>query len=174
MTQNDTSGGGNTSTPPRARNWFFTWNNYDSNSKTQLTQYFGDNQYVIGEEKGEQGTLHLQGCVMFANARKFDTLHTIFPKVHWEVTKKVAASIAYCKKEGRYITNIPPNREEQYIQYMEAEYKDVVWKPWQQQVLDIINGPVDKRKVHWFYEIDGNTGKSFLAKYIEWKYAPRS
>jgi len=43
-------------------------------------------------------------------------------------------------------------------------------KNWKQKILDIIAGEPDERKVYWFWEPVGNTGKSFLVKYIDWKY----
>lgn len=40
------------------------------------------------------------------------------------------------------------------------------WRPWQQDTLEILNKPVDDRKIHWIYDTKGNTGKTTLAKYI--------
>ena len=49
---------------------------------------------------------------------------------------------------------------------METEYNNVEWRHWQKFFFEILEGPVDKRKVHWFYDPVGNTGKSFLCKYL--------
>jgi hypothetical protein len=55
---------------------------------------------------------------------------------------------------------------------MEAEvkimrkYEGVVWKPWQQSILDLVDAEQDDRKIHWFWEPTGNTGKSWLATYL--------
>ena len=57
-----------------------------------------------------------------------------------------------------------PKTLEQIV--LEQEYKDVVWNAFQQCVFSIIKGPVDTRKVHWFYDPVGNTGKSYLCKYL--------
>jgi len=38
--------------------------------------------------------------------------------------------------------------------------------PWQQRVVDIIDGPVDDRIIYWIYDQHGNQGKSKLAKYL--------
>lgn len=173
LTQVDTA---SRNTNSRARSYCFTYNNYPSDALTQLTQYFGDAQYVIGIETGkENGTPHLQGAVKFENARAFSTLKKAWPQIHWEITKNWNASVKYCKKEGNYRTNITeegqePSLDDLYNNFMEVEYKDVEWRPWQKDVLDIISGPVDRRKIHWFWESTGNSGKSFLTKYIEWKH----
>lgn len=37
---------------------------------------------------------------------------------------------------------------------------------WQQDILDIISGEVDDRKIYWYWEAEGNAGKTSLAKHI--------
>lgn len=162
-------------TDSRARCWEFTLNNWVKSDLSQLTQYFANELYVIGEEIGENGTPHLQGHIECKNQMRFSTLKKAFPKAHWEVTKNKMAARTYCKKSGKVHTNIVEEKEEesleeQYNSFMRIEYGSVEWKPWQAEVLKIIAGPVDRRKVHWFWEKTGNCGKSFLAKFIEWKY----
>lgn len=50
------------------------------------------------------------------------------------------------------------------------EYIDTVWKPWQQSILDELEGEPHKRTITWIYEREGNVGKSYLVKYICLKY----
>lgn len=42
--------------------------------------------------------------------------------------------------------------------------------PWQQDVIDICKGPIDSRKIYWFWERKGCTGKSLLTKHLVMKY----
>lgn len=49
-------------------------------------------------------------------------------------------------------------------------YENIIWRPWQQDVLDILESEPDNRTINWFYEPNGNKGKSFLCKYIACKY----
>jgi hypothetical protein len=37
---------------------------------------------------------------------------------------------------------------------------------WQREVVDIVEREPDDRKIHWFYEPDGNMGKTALAKWL--------
>lgn len=53
---------------------------------------------------------------------------------------------------------------------LESEYKDVKWKHWQQKVLDIIDGPIHRRRIYWVLDPVGNMGKTFLATYAAVKY----
>lgn len=50
------------------------------------------------------------------------------------------------------------------------DYDNVVWKPWQASVLDLIETEPDRRKIHWIWESTGHVGKSWVAKYIAAKY----
>lgn len=40
------------------------------------------------------------------------------------------------------------------------------FKPWQQLCLDIINTTTHPRKIHWWYDEEGNSGKTAIAKHI--------
>lgn len=46
------------------------------------------------------------------------------------------------------------------------KYQDVTWKQWQQDILNILQQEPDERKVHWFFDYNGNIGKSYLTKYL--------
>lgn len=39
-------------------------------------------------------------------------------------------------------------------------------RPWQSALVDIVKEPPCPRKVYWFYDFTGNTGKSFMGKYL--------
>ncbi len=46
------------------------------------------------------------------------------------------------------------------------EMKDVVLYEWQQRLMDKLSGPIDPRKIMWYWETKGNVGKTFMAKYM--------
>ena len=41
---------------------------------------------------------------------------------------------------------------------------------WQQEILDVLSGPADPRKIFWVYDPAGNHGKTYLAKHLVDKY----
>lgn len=51
--------------------------------------------------------------------------------------------------------------------YYDNIYTSVEFKPFQQDILNIVDGDVDRRKVYWYYDNIGNTGKSYLTTYLE-------
>lgn len=159
---------GNTnSSALRSRKWCLTMNNYIEKDITQLSQYF--HKYVIGKEVGEEKkTPHLQCYFEQKNAIAFTTLKKLWPRGHWEKPKgSRKANIKYCSKENDFIQNFYKDKKKILL---DKYYKDVKWKDWQQNVINIIEGEPDMRKIHWFVDRKGNTGKSFLVKYISLKY----
>lgn len=156
----------------RGRCWNLTWNNYTEDDILALKEYLGnENKYIIGKEIGESNTPHLQGCIKFKHQHTFDSLKNKFPKCHWEKTKNSNAMENYCKKQGNYITNIKKSLREIYDEHLSILYNKIDWKEWQLDVLNIINFvPTNYRTIYWFWEPYGNIGKTFLCRYIEWKY----
>ena len=43
---------------------------------------------------------------------------------------------------------------------------NIKWKLWQQKVIKIVLKEPDERTINWFYEEIGNTGKTFLTRYL--------
>lgn len=173
----DTAEEGNTSpsssstSTKECRNWFFTWNNYTEQDFEDIKAWLSTvktKKYVLGKEVGKEGTPHIQGCIMFVSSKKFSSLKAKWPKVHWEKTISAQAAIDYCKKEGDFCEK--KTLEEQYDDYMLKIYSDVEWRPWQQDIINLLGEMPSSRTVNWYWEGEGNIGKSFMTKYIEWKY----
>lgn len=152
----------------RFRKVVFTLNNYTELEFTQLLKSFADFKYVIGKEIGEEcGVPHLQGYVEFGKQVSFKQLKGINNRMHIERAKGTRKqNVEYCSKEGNVVSNIPLPLKIRLLQ----EYDEVVWKPWQKCVLDIVESQPDTRTIHWFWEEGGNVGKSFLCKYLYLKY----
>lgn len=178
LTQTDTGERGNTKLSPtekqstiKGRRWCFTLNNYTADEVTHLTQTFESKKikYIFGKEKGEtRKTPHLQGYFESKNAIRFTTIKKWNPRFHLEKAKgTIVDNCIYCAKEGIYTTNISEfvwrDRTELIL---DDEYKDVVWKPFQQKLLDELSTTPNKRSVIWCCETKGNIGKSYLCKYI--------
>lgn len=96
---------------PRFRNWCFTWNNWPPNAIESLQCLVDEGVIkfcVAGEEVGEAGTAHLQGVCQFASQLRLGSVKRVFEpygfetSIHWEPCRNLAASIIYCRKEGRY------------------------------------------------------------------------
>lgn len=164
----------------RSRQYCFTINNYTDEDIIQwnnLEKTYGTKiLWIYGLEIGEdKKTPHIQGYICFENPRDFKSLKKDFPKAHIEKAKgNKKQNFDYCKKDNNYKTNMAHlfiNTHELSIQkVLELEYKNVKWHPYQEDILNKLNGPVDKRKIFWYWEEKGNVGKSYLVKYICIKY----
>lgn len=152
---------GNTTNRLRSRGWFMTINNFSPEDEKNI-ENIGADQYIWQEEVGESGTAHLQVFIYFKNPCDFNTVKRWFPTAHIEVAKNNKESIKYCSKEltrvrGPYVKGIELPKKPKVI----SEFKE-----WQQGILDLINTEADNRTIHWYYDEEGNTGKTSLCKYI--------
>lgn len=159
-----TQPGGNTN--PRYRKCCFTINNPEEEEFPHLLKLFDneDYRYIIGKEVGESGTPHLQGYVEF-NGRQLSLrqLKAINARAHWERARGDRKSnVSYCSKEGDFVTNIPVERRLRIL----ATYSEILWKPWQTSIIELCRETPDPRTIRWYWDIQGNAGKSFLAKYL--------
>ncbi len=156
----------------RSRKWVFTVNNPTAEDERQLLAALElrGAQYVWGHEIAPgTGTPHLQGFCEFRNPVDFASVTNFCPRAHWERGRgSTEQNYDYCSKDGdRVVTNIAGK----YDTLLTEEYGEVVWKQWQQRILDLVEERPDPRKIHWYWEPDGNTGKSYLTKYLAIKGA---
>lgn len=176
--EQDRDGAGNTdkSAPEKKKQgiqckyWCFTYNNYVLEQIEQLDQVFKNEAdwFVFQEEIGDSGTEHLQGVICFKKKKRLTECRGIWDKaIHWEATKSVKSSVAYCSKceskkiDGKrwvYNINIPE----------EIKLNDIYG--WQLEVIEIIKEIPDKRNIYWFWEPMGSMGKSELCKYLVVKH----
>ena len=85
-------------TTARTVAWCYTLNN----PKAPIPWNEYQMQYhVYGEERGEQGTFHYQGFIIFKNSKLFNAVKELCPDAHWEATRATYLQAAdYCKKDG--------------------------------------------------------------------------
>lgn len=91
--------------PSKARNWVFTVNNHTDEDQAQLKNFSNSEQctyIVVGEEKGEEGTEHLQGYVELNGARTLQWCKRhVNARAHFEPRRGTGSEAAtYCKKDG--------------------------------------------------------------------------
>jgi hypothetical protein len=169
--EQDRAGAGNSETAPAKKQgeqytyWFFTWNNYPEQiEQIEQIEHVLRHEckwFVFQEEKGESGTKHLQGTLCLKQRQRLTQLKHIEQSIHWEPTKSIKASIEYCTKEET-------RNGRQWVHGIELPEPIHIEQPygWQLDVMEIVNGPVDKRKIYWFHEPIGNVGKTTLCKYL--------
>lgn len=166
--------GGNTNNPPppqpnQLMHWFFTWNNYEEGDIETLETFFNEfcHKYCFQREIGANGTHHLQGVISMYKKSRWTEFG--LPKaIHWEKVQHITKSYIYCSKiESRMPGTLPYCKNYQYTKPLEII---TVLKPWMEDIINIVQQPADRRKVHWRWESVGGTGKSSFSKYLCHKY----
>lgn len=152
----------------RSRTWCFTWNNYSEIDVQYLVVKLSSEQYLFGEEIGTNGTPHLQGVVKFKNARSFKQCRKIFKNNHVEKCNNWNASLNYCSKDGKTYSNI--SGKESRNERLLKKFEGVTWRDWQKRLIEEITPTPNDRTVIWVVDKKGNSGKSFLSKYLFLKY----
>lgn len=172
LTHPDTRVNGNTNIvdpkpAPRFRAWVFTLNNHSDTEVRDLLAYLRKhtkNKFCIQEEIGEEEkTPHLQGVIHFKHPRTFDSMKKRLPRAHLQPCRDWEASIAYCRKPTfagakRWERGIPKPITDPMV--------GKTLHPYQEKILNLIKKDPDPRKIHWFWEPKGGTGKSVLTKHI--------
>nr|WAE43058.1 MAG: replication associated protein [Cressdnaviricota sp.] len=88
----------------RNRKWCFTVNNF-TDEEEEVFKMLPCTYCICGQEKGEEGTPHLQGFVYFRTEKSFNQCSKICPRAHWEIARgSVAQNTAYCSKQMNFWT----------------------------------------------------------------------
>lgn len=159
--------------PKRTRGWCFTLNNYTDEEFETMKEYGHTNtvRFVIGKEVGSKtGTPHLQGYFYHKNSQTLLRMKKLNKRAHWEQAKgSPEQNFKYCSKDG-IIESKGYEKKECFKELIRAKllkkYDNVEWKPWQQRILKIIEEVPDTRTINWVCDYKGNSGKSYLTKYI--------
>lgn len=152
---------------PKRKMHFFTMNNHTSEEVGGLLSYFDKNakKYRIQEETGENGTKHLQGCVMF----DYEQRSTVWDKTsrgHYEKLKGTwEQAVAYCSKVETRTGNQWSKGIPKPLKLVNPD------KWWQQDILKILESEPDDRKVYWYWSDAGGIGKSQFTKYLVVKHS---
>lgn len=162
-------GDGNTGKRPRNRTlqhsyWCFTLNNWTVEQRERLEHTLSHecDWWVFQEEEGETGTPHLQGTLKLKQRQRITQLKCWDNKIHWEATRCIKSSVAYCTKaESRVgavyhhgIKGIP-----EQVQVQEPY-------GWQASVVERLEEAPHPRRIMWYWEPTGNVGKSTLCKWL--------
>ncbi len=152
-----------------AKYWAFTLNNYTEEEVLELKQIDSSKvpRLVFQREKGENGTPHLQGALMFKTKGRPFCLLT-HKRCHWskkykDSTPKQLFDYA-CKKDTR--------DGEVYCRGWEAPFEiKLDLYPWQDTISKILNQEPDDRKIYWIWEPNGCAGKTTFQKWVFMNYA---
>jgi hypothetical protein len=139
-----------------AKNWSFTLNNHTEEQTQRVLEIMRKEcgKWAMQEEKGSEGTPHLQGTLIFYKKNRPMSVFKDFKEIHWEVTRNVAAAFNYVQKEES-------RNGRRWTSWVTLEPPQVYG--WQEKVVDMIP-EMKPRNIYWFMEARGGIGKSTLVK----------
>lgn len=146
----------------RAKRWVLTWNNPPENWRDVLEYLFQrfNGKYIIAEEeRGEEGTFHIQGYVRFGQSLYYRTLRSIVPG-YWDIARgDEVSNYRYCTKSGVGILEI-------------GERLNVV-ENWVSKVDKLKKMLEDLGRLNWTDFEDRYPAEAFnqRKKLLEWKFA---
>lgn len=162
--------GGNKQTPIfdykfQAVNWIMTWNNYPDDVFEQLSNKLAPlcDKYIFGKEVGAQGTPHIQGAFKLKKKMRQGSIYKLFNcEFFLDKMKGRWNDQVYCAKDGNFICDKPIRKKPSIITYdmLRQNQKDIADK------FKDYENPIFGRKIYWYWESDGNWGKSILCKYL--------
>lgn len=119
-------------------------------------------RYVFQEERGANGTPHLQGYLHYKNQVARSTISQWNPRLHLEPARSIVQSVAYCsdatKRHGRIWSKHYQVRDDLHL----LDRADFFG--WQEELFTELLGDPDERRIIWYYDADGGAGKTAFAR----------
>lgn len=155
--------GGNTITPSTfqiapAIRWCFTLNNYENIDISSIVLCFSNKCKfaIVGKEVGDSGTPHLQGYCEFKTKCRPKGL--LSERIHWEKAKgNRDANVDYCSKDNNIVYSLGMPKPIKIISELYG---------WQSAIERLALTEPDDRSIYWYWDMDGNIGKSAFIKYM--------
>ena len=125
-------------------------------------------KYIFSEEHGKTGkTPHIEGYMVFDKKIDFNAIQKLFKfsDLQGSCKKNCQKAIEYCLKEGN--RNVSKGLGDMPKPIVKMTYDKL--KVWQREIANLFvedEDPLFGRKVYWFWEKNGNIGKSILCKYM--------
>lgn len=158
-------------------NWAFTLNNPLKSEVETLEIEFNEycKKWIMGNEVGEDGTPHIQGFFSLSKKLRFEQVKAFrgLTRAHLEHCKgSVKQNLLYCAKEGDWKGHgVLPHEVMKPMEYAGQDLpKDSELYIWQKELINIVKKPADNRTIHWYWEDEGNAGKSMFSKYLIYYY----
>lgn len=146
-----------------SKRWCFTLNNFTDEEISSIVPIFREycNVAFFSKEHLEEGTPHLQGyCEFLVKCRPISVFGEVCNRICWIKAKgNLQSNLAYITKENPlFFTHGLPEpiktiEKSQFYNY-------------QREIHDLILTKPDDRTINWYWEDDGNTGKSSFTKYL--------
>lgn len=159
----------------KARAWMITWNNYTEDDILYVLEICKEKceDFVFQTEIGlDKKTPHLQIFIKFQNQYHFETVRKMFKNNHIEKCRNADKAKLYCSKNDLTFSGRRWEKQKAI-----SKRRDIVIPinennlfDWQKNIVNLMNGPIEERKIYWYFDKIGNTGKSTFTRFMVHKY----
>lgn len=77
---------------------------------------------------------------------------------------------SWVRSRGHILAHVRQVEADRHRLLAAESYNNVVLRDWQQELLEVLSGDPHPRQVIWYYDADGNAGKTFMSKYLVHKH----
>lgn len=150
------------------KHWILTikWNDTSKSPKClELWLRKWCDAYTMQLEEGESDYLHLQLALTLMKKKRLTWLKNHFRRdAHCEIIRNQDKAFDYCMKEdtrikGPWIYPAPPTEIQDPLAGLELY-------AWQQDIKNMLQDAPNARSICWFWDPDGNTGKTSFCKHL--------
>jgi len=159
-----------------AKHWIFTWNSYPANAQEMLQKLLDGRAKVLcySSEIGESGNKHLQGYIELQTKSRWSRFG-LPDGIHWEIARDPKRARDYAiKRDKTYDNEANIYFTYGYYPIAEQDLQLITYEqmyPWQKDVVTLLSMPLEKRRIHWYYDEIGNVGKTSLVRYMGFHFS---
>ena len=118
----------------------------------------------------EMGTMNPEISAKGCKAQTTETIHHLIAlRIKGVSVATIAASddvVAYYKYERMIEKTVAEYKQEKNILELKETYVDINWRLWQLKLIEYLQNEPDERKIVWYVDEKGNSGKTFITKYL--------
>lgn len=118
----------------------------------------------------ETGTMNPEISAKGCKAQATETVHKLIAlRLKGVSPVTIAASddvICYYKYERMIEKTVAKFNQEKNVLQLKADYVNINWRLWQLKLIEYLEKDPDARKVLWYVDEKGNSGKTFITKYL--------
>jgi len=140
----------------------------NSRKRSDMVRAFGENVRIMNSgdqtcrsyirDQAEESFVEF-GKPQETRSEKKDSLLELLDAGHtWETLLRDRSETALANSHKRAFIDdyVDMRKKQQFIK----DYRQPEWRPWQQHLLDVLAGPVHPRHIVWYYNPEGDAGKS--------------
>lgn len=151
----------------------FTLNNYTDEQVAWCTSYSTlDNvtRMTVSKEVGESGTPHLQGCITWRSNKTLVACKKLL-HAHWTKADSPDEAHAYPIKADSEVIVQVNNKKRGWAKSLWATRRQTgesieTLRPWQHKLYLEMLEDADDRKIIWYYDETGGSGKTTMARHM--------